>query len=173
MRRVAIDAADLTAGVGGFRKMRLRVSFAVATQAAGAGLLPRLPLEHVYFGFVAAARHVVGAGTVTTLTTLLRGTTRLIQCGLPVRRFLPCVVNFLVTSLASLSSHVLREFRSRRASRRCTGGLSALIGNRLASLEWSRGGDGEEQREEQKNSRGPGTSWHSHQHALPQYLPFV
>jgi hypothetical protein len=39
VRRVAIEAADIAAGVGGFRKMRLLATFAVASQAAGAGLL--------------------------------------------------------------------------------------------------------------------------------------
>jgi hypothetical protein len=40
VRRVAIEAADIAAGVGGFRKMRLLATFAVASQAASAGLLP-------------------------------------------------------------------------------------------------------------------------------------
>ena len=37
--RVAIKAANVAAGVGGFRKMRLLAAFAVAGEAAGAGLL--------------------------------------------------------------------------------------------------------------------------------------
>jgi UTP:GlnB (protein PII) uridylyltransferase len=45
----------------------------VAAQTACAGLLSRLPLEHVYLAYVAATRHVVGPGTVAAFATLVRG----------------------------------------------------------------------------------------------------
>jgi len=40
MGRVAVETADLATGMGGFGKMRLLVTFAVAFQTASAGLLP-------------------------------------------------------------------------------------------------------------------------------------
>jgi hypothetical protein len=40
MGRVAVETADIAAGVGGFGKMRLLMSFAVAGQTTSAGLLP-------------------------------------------------------------------------------------------------------------------------------------
>jgi hypothetical protein len=47
------------------------MTFAVAAKTAGAGFLPRPSLEDIDLGFVAAARHVVGSRTMTTLATLL------------------------------------------------------------------------------------------------------
>lgn len=40
MGRMAIEAADVATGVGGFRKTRLLMAVAMATQAASTGLLP-------------------------------------------------------------------------------------------------------------------------------------
>jgi hypothetical protein len=71
MRRVAIEAPYIAAGVGGLGEMRLLVRFGVAAQTASASLLPRLSLEYEYLGFVATARHVVRSGTMTTFATLL------------------------------------------------------------------------------------------------------
>ncbi len=39
MRRVAVETSDIIACVRGFRKMRLRMTLAVAGKTAGAGLL--------------------------------------------------------------------------------------------------------------------------------------
>jgi hypothetical protein len=71
VRRVAVETTDIAAGVGGLGKTRLFVSFAMAAETAGAAFLPRLSFEHKYLRFVAAAGHVLGAGTMTTLATLL------------------------------------------------------------------------------------------------------
>ena len=71
MGRVAIEASYVAVGVGGLGKMGLRMGLAVAGQAAGARFLPRLPLEHEYFRFVAAASYVVSAGAMATFTALL------------------------------------------------------------------------------------------------------
>jgi hypothetical protein len=68
-----------------------------------------------------------------------------------VRRFLPRVINLLVTSLASLRSHVLGSiFRCTPgyigggcAGRGCAGGLSALSHGRWSGLAGSKGGDDE------------------------------
>src|ERR1700689_276503 len=89
MRGGAIETSPIAAGGGGFGKMRLFGGFAVAAETTCAGLLPRFPFEHKYFGFVTATRHVVGPGTVTSLTTLLRGAALRVQRGLPVRRLFP------------------------------------------------------------------------------------
>jgi hypothetical protein len=73
MRIVAVETADIAAGVGGFGEVGLLMSFAVAAQTASASLLARLPLEHEYLAFVAATRHMVRPGTMTALATLFRG----------------------------------------------------------------------------------------------------
>src|SRR5208282_33995 len=112
------------------------MTFAVAAQAASAGFLPRLPFEDEYFGFVAATCHVASAGTMAPLATLLRGAAFLIQCGLPVRRLLPCVVNLLVTGLAGFRSDVLGGFRGRHTSRGCAGRLRPLTGSLRGSVNW-------------------------------------
>src|SRR5450432_1048958 len=137
MRRVAVETADIVAGVGGLRKMRLRMTFSMAAQAAGAGLLPGMLLEYEYLRLIAAARHVVGARTVTSFTSLLCRTARLVESGLPMRRFLPGVVDFFVAGLAGFRSHILRGLGGSRSGRRCAGGLGALLGSLLAG---SKGG---------------------------------
>jgi hypothetical protein len=53
-----------------------------------------------YFGYVAAAGNVVRARPMATLATLVRWAAFRIERGLPVRRFLPIVVEIFVTSLA-------------------------------------------------------------------------
>jgi len=129
--------------VGGFGKMRLLVGFAVAAETTGAGLLPRFPFEHKYFGFVTAARYVVGSGTVTSLTPLLRGTALGVERGLPVRRLFPRVINLLVTRLAGLGSNVVRNFGGGRTSHRCCGGWNTLTCGRRIRLAGSKSDDHE------------------------------
>ena len=104
MGRVAVDTADVAAGVARFRKMRLPMAFAMATQAARTGLLSRLPRETENPGFVAAPGNVIRAGAMAALAALARRF--LIQRGLPVRTFLPRVVDVLMTGLAGFGSHV-------------------------------------------------------------------
>ncbi len=91
---------------------------------------------------------------MATLTTLLRGTALRVQCGLPVRRFLPSVINFLVTGLAGLGSHVLGHFgrRRRRSDRRCAGGLNSLNWSWRTSLTGSKGDRAEKKDGQQKKS---------------------
>jgi hypothetical protein len=149
---MAVETANIAACVGGLGKMGLLMTFAMTAQTAGAGLLPRFPLEHEYLGFVAAASYVVGTGTMATLATLLRGATLFVQRGLPVRRFLPGVVDFLVTGLAGLRSHVLGGVGGRSTDRRCAGGLSAFGGNLRAGLARSKGNQEKKQDEKGKNS---------------------
>src|ERR1700677_870392 len=173
MWRVAIEASDIAARVGRFGEMRLLVCFAVAAQTASASLLPRLPLKHEYFGFVAAARHVVGSGPMATFATLLRGTALHVQCGLPVRRFRPSVINFLVTRLAGLGSHVLGSFGRRRSGRRCAGGLGVLTSSLLAHLAGGKSErDEKTQRGEQKNSTGFVTKFLAHRFESLSFMSF-
>jgi len=75
---------------------------------------------------------VVRTGSVAAFATLVRGL--LIQCGLPMGCFRPGVINFLVTRLAGLGSHILGGFGGRRSSRRRAGGLGILTGCLLANL---------------------------------------
>ena len=104
MRRMAIEAADVATGVGGFCEVRLLAAIAVAGQTAGAGLLPRMISENVDLSLVAAASHMVGAGAVATFTALMRRI--LILSSFPVGCLLPAVINFLMTAFASFRPHV-------------------------------------------------------------------
>ena len=118
-----------------------------------------------YLGFVAATSHVVRTRTMAALATLLRGTARFIQRRLPVRRFLPGVVDFLVTSFAGLRSHVLGSIGGRPIDHRSACGLSGLIAPLLAGLGGRKSGSGKDNyHAEQMNSRGLGICWHVHWH---------
>src|ERR1700689_1643458 len=173
MRRVAIETSHIAAGVGGFGEMRLLVCFAVAGQTASAVFLPRFSFEHEYLGLVAAARHVVGSGAMTTFTALLRRTALRVQCGLPVRRFRPSVINFLVTGLAGLGSHILGSFGRRRSGRRCAGGLGVLTSSLLAHLAGGKSErDEKTQRGEQKNSTGFVTKFLAHRFESLSFMSF-
>src|ERR1700677_1586732 len=155
MGRVAIETSHIAAGVGGFSEMRLLVCFAGAAQTTRAGLLPRLSVEYKYLGFVATAGHVVRSGPMATLATLLRETALRVQCRLPVRRLRPSVIDFLVTGLAGLGSHVLGSCGRRDSGRRCAGGLGALISSLLVHLAGGKSErDEKTQRVEREKSTG-------------------
>ena len=171
VRRVAIEAADLAAGVRGLRKMRLLVTIPVAGEAAGASLLPRMFFEHIDLRLIAAARYVIGPWAVTAFAALLGGSTRFVERGLPVRRFFPGVIDFFVAGFAGFRAHILGSIW-RCVRWRCAAGLSALPGNRLASL--SRGKDDADhakEEREQKSLEGPGVCRHSHE--IPRDLRLV
>jgi len=74
MGRVAVEATDIAAGVRGFREPPLLMTLTVTAQAACAGFLTGVFLEHEYFGFVAAAGDVIGAGTMAAFAPLLSRT---------------------------------------------------------------------------------------------------
>src|SRR5208282_4089393 len=132
---VAADTADVRLGVG--RPVKVRVRTRVTGQALGVNLFGRVLRWIVDLGHVAAAGHVLRPGTMAAFTTLVRGTALFIERGLPVRGFLPGLVNFLVTGLAGLRSHVVGGVRRRRAGHGGAGGgggLSALASSLLTSL---------------------------------------
>src|ERR1700686_424978 len=109
MGGVAIKAPNVATGMGRFRKVGLVAALAVAGQATGAGLLPRMIFENVNLSLVTTARNVVRSGPVAAFTTLVRWF--LVLRGLPVRRLLPTVIDFFVTGFAGLRSHVLGTCR--------------------------------------------------------------
>src|SRR5579862_2212795 len=92
MRRVAIEASNLAAGMRGLAEVGLLVAVAVATQAAGACLAPRVFAEDKYFALVATPRHMVAPRPVTAFAALLGGASVRIEAGLPVRGLRPGVV---------------------------------------------------------------------------------
>ncbi|SRR5271163_1965201 len=100
----------------------------VAAQAAGIDFLRGSVLERVYFGYVAAPRDVIPPGTMATLAALLGWATLFIQCGLPVRSFLPGVVDFLMTGFAGLGAHIFRSVRGRLTGSGSFDGWGALTG---------------------------------------------
>jgi len=87
----------------------------VAGQTAGVHLLRRSLFKNEYFGLVAAAVDVIGAGPVATFATLVRWPAFGIQRCFPVRRFRPTVVKIFVTRLAGIRAYVFGIVR------RCSG----------------------------------------------------
>jgi len=161
MRRVAIQAADLAAGMGGLRKMGLLVPLTVTSQATSARLLPGVILEYENLGFVAPAGDMFRAWTVAAFAALLRRSARFIEGGLPVRRLLPGIVKVFVTGLASLGAHVLGGIRGRRPGCGSRGRWSALNGSLRVDLARGKGNHGEKKYNvEHRNSRDPGIYWH-------------
>jgi hypothetical protein len=105
MRAMAIEAADVVAGVSGRAKVLLLASLTVARETAPAGFRTRQSCETDDLGFVAAARHVLGARTVagfTAMAILLEG----LKMG---RAFELLFVNVLVTSQANVGTGILRR----------------------------------------------------------------
>lgn len=70
MRRMAVDAPNIIAGMGGTREVPLLMAFAVAAQAASARLLAREVLESDDLANISSPRNVLGSGSVTTFTSM-------------------------------------------------------------------------------------------------------
>src|SRR5579872_168572 len=98
-------AAYLGLTMGG--PLEIRVRCRVAGQTTRIDFLRGSVGKRQYFGFVAAARHVIGARSMTALATLMRYVGFLVERRLPVRRFFPFVVEVLVTGLACVGTHIL------------------------------------------------------------------
>ena len=85
VRRMAGDAADVVLRMDRVDGIHVLRAAGVTSQAASVDFLRRSILEQEYFRFVAAAGHMVGAGTMAALATLLRGPPNLssvvFQCG--------------------------------------------------------------------------------------------
>jgi hypothetical protein len=77
---------------------------------------------------------MVGSGSMTALTTLVRRTPLCVEGCLPVWRFLPATVNFVVTGLAGVRSNILGNIGGRRAVYDRMGGSSTLIRTLWVSL---------------------------------------
>jgi len=124
MNAVTADTADLRLGVG--RAVKVRVRTRVTGQALGVNLFGRVLRGIEYLARVAATRYVLCSGTMAALATLLRGTALRVQCGFPMRRFLPRVIDLLVTGLAGFRSHILGSFRGGCSGSWCVTGLNAF-----------------------------------------------
>jgi hypothetical protein len=120
MNAVAAGTADLRLGVG--RAVKVRVRPRVTGQAHEVNLFDRVLRRIEYLARIAAARHVLGSGTVAAFAALMGGSRFGIECGLPVWRFLPCVINFLVTGFAGLGSNILGDFGGGRTRHLGLGG---------------------------------------------------
>ena len=179
MRRVAIEATNIAVGMTGFRKMGLSMTLAVAAQTAGAGLLSRMPFENEYLSLVAAPSYVLGTRPMAPLAALVRWPAFRVQRRLPVRRFLPVVVDLFVAGLAGLRADILRYLEGGltwhgvgcRLSATGLGvtGLTVLVGTLLTSL--TRGGGSREktQRREQQNSRDSMANFRAHKFEGPAF----
>src|SRR5208282_416844 len=136
VRRVTRDAADVILAVYRVDGVHVLSATGVARQTTGVDFFRRSILEHKDLGFVPAARHVVCARTVAALATLVRSSSFRVESRLPVRGFLPTVIDFLVTGLAGLGAQILGGFGRwrRRGGRGCAGGLSSLSRYRRCRL---------------------------------------
>jgi hypothetical protein len=86
-----------------------------------------------------------------------------------MRRFLPGVINFLMTGFADLRSHILGGFGRRRCGRRCAGGLGVLTSSLLARLAGGISARNEKTKHpEQKNSTGLVIKFVAHKFCVPQ-----
>src|SRR5580698_1194233 len=137
MNAVAANTADLRLGMGGAVKVRVRSR--VTGQALGVNLFGRVLCGIEYLGYVAAARHVLRPGTVAAFAALMGGSSFGIECGLPVRRLLPVVVEIFVAYLTGLRPHVFGRFRGRRTGRWWVIGLNALSRRWWSGLAQSKG----------------------------------
>jgi hypothetical protein len=102
MRRVAIQAAHVIAGVRRTRKVPLFIIFTVTGQASRARLLPRQSLKTDDLADVTSARYVFGSRAVAGFTTMST-----LQRGLEVRGALEIVlVKVLMTSFAGVAASI-------------------------------------------------------------------
>jgi hypothetical protein len=105
MRGVAVQTADVVARVCRTREVPLLVLFSVATQATGAGFLPRKLREANNLGDVATALNMFRSGPMTGLTAV-----PVLKGGLVVRRGLEVLfVQIFVARLANSDLGVLRS----------------------------------------------------------------
>ena len=137
MKAVATDAADLRLGVR--RALKVWVRRRVTGQAHGVHLFGRVLRGIKYFAHVPAAGHMGGTGTVAAFATLRGRTAFGVQCGFPMRRLLPSVVDLFVTSLAGLCSHILGGISGGRTGGWCSRGLGALLRGWRSGLAGSQG----------------------------------
>ena len=124
---MAGDATDVILAVYRVNGVHVLSAAGVAGQTTGVDFFRRSVLEQEYLCFVAATCHVISAWTVATFAALVRRAAFRIEGRIPVRRFLPGVVDFLVAGLASFCAKVFGG-RS-QASRGFAGGLRVLGGN--------------------------------------------
>jgi len=109
-----------------------------------------------YLGFIAAARHMVGSGTMAAFATLMRGL--LVLRSLPVWRFLPAFVDFFVARLAGVGADVFGSSGGRiRRWKACGLWIRRLCagGSLLEGLAEGRPADSNNQKthgQEQKNT---------------------
>lgn len=89
---------------------------------------------------------------MAALATLLGGTAFCVQCGLPVRRFLPRVVDLFMTGLAGLRAHILGGFGGRLAGRWRAGGFNSFSRGWRTGLASSKD-DGEKKEDWQKSAK--------------------
>jgi hypothetical protein len=112
MWRVAVQASNIVARMRRSRKVSLLMTIAVATQAAGIGVLLRHRLEADNLGHIAPAFYVRGPGTVTGLAAMT-----VVQGGLEVGCVLEVfLIQVFVAGLANIYPNVLPRLLGRRHS---------------------------------------------------------
>jgi len=134
VRRVAGDATNIVLTVRGIDSTHVLSAARVACQTASVDFFRRSIFEDKNLCFVAAAGDMIGARPVTPFATLLGGAAFLILCGLPMRRFLPGIVNFFVAGLAGFRSYIFWDFGGSSTDRGLDGVLGVLVNDFLSSL---------------------------------------
>ncbi len=130
VRRMAGNAAHLILVVKGIRGLHMLDRRGMAREAAVVNFFGGVFGENENLGFVAASGHVGSAGTVATFASLVRRTTFGIERRLPMRSFLPTVVNILVAGLADFGAEVVGILRLAGGG----GGILFRIGTRLIRM---------------------------------------
>lgn len=105
MRRVAGSAGDIVLRMHGIDGIHVFRAGGMAGKAAGIDFPGRVAWEDKDFCLVTAPGYVRPTGAVAALASLVRWATLDIERRLPVRTFLPAIVNFFMARLADFSSH--------------------------------------------------------------------
>jgi hypothetical protein len=109
VRRMAVKATDIIAGVGWTGEMPLLEVLGVASQASGTGFLAWEGLETDDLAGIASAFHVFWCRAVAWLAAVA-----VAQCSFEMRRvFEALLINFLMARPAGFWSQVVRGLRSR------------------------------------------------------------
>jgi hypothetical protein len=118
VRRMAGNATDLVLGMFGVDGVHMLSAAGVAAQATRINFFGRGFLEEEELGRIRWIGYVARGGAVAILAAVL-GDATFFVCLLPVRTFLPAIVNVCMARLAALRTHIRRWTGILRSRRDC------------------------------------------------------
>ena len=107
MRRVAVNAAYLVLPVERIRAIEVSWPGSMAGEAARIDFLRGMLREDENLRLVTTAFDVSGSRAMAPLASLMRRAASRVESCLPVRSFLPAVIDVFVASLANFRTHIL------------------------------------------------------------------